>query len=206
MELPFNLINDFASTTGVGALCILGIFLIIDGREPNLFPTIEFYAQTKTWALVAVIPVFAISYVVGLFSVVVVEFTVDIFFSFFNTGISEEENLVKISFYNSEVLTQEYSKLNKEKELLYGSVIAFILIGIGGLSEIRNLRMLKKIILLGVSCAFIVSFASIVVATKTRYKIDSIVKSAEKIDNELFKKELYRELKKRETIQQKSIE
>jgi hypothetical protein len=200
MELPFNLINDFASVTGIGALCLLGIFLIIDGKEPNLFPTIEFYAKTKTWALVAVIPVFAISYVIGLFSAVIVEFVVDVIFSLFNTDISEEDNLVKISFYNSEVLTQEYSKLNKEKELLYGSVIAFVLIGIGGISEIRNLRNLKKIILIGAICAFMVSFASLIIATKTKYKIDSIIRTAEKIDDELFEKELRRELQKKRML------
>lgn len=109
MQIPFNLINDFASITGIGALCLLGIFLIIDGREKKLFPTIEFYANTKTWALVAVIPVFAISYVMGLFSVVIIEPLGNLLFSQLYPQIVEPDLLAKISFFNSDILTQEFT-------------------------------------------------------------------------------------------------
>jgi hypothetical protein len=42
---------------GVGALCILGVFLLLDGRAAHLFPTFEQYAKTSTWTVVAAIPV-----------------------------------------------------------------------------------------------------------------------------------------------------
>lgn len=195
MELPLNLINDFASVTGVGALCLLGIFLIVDGQEPNLFPTVEFYSKTKTWALVAVIPVFAISYVTGLFSVVIIEPIGTFIFSQFYPGMTESENLARISFLNADLLRQEYLRLTKEKELLYGSVLAFFLIGLGGLSEIKNLPRLRGILVLASFCAIILSLSSLYVATQKRLKSTDMVKVAVRIEKENFDVELERQIK-----------
>ncbi|MCB0632916.1 MAG: hypothetical protein R2824_12740 [Saprospiraceae bacterium] len=200
MQIPLNLINDFASITGIGALCLLGIFLIVDGKEPNLFPTIEFYAKTKTWALVAIVPVFAISYVVGLFSVVIIEPIGNFLFSQFHSEIIESENLAMISFFDSEILKQEFIRLNKEKELLYGSTLAFLLIGLGGLSETRNLPNLKKIILLGVFCAAIVSLSSLYVATQKRLKSNEIVLAAQKVETSNFNIYLERKIEEKKEL------
>src|SRR6185436_16121358 len=59
-------LGSFAGATGVGALCLLAMFLFIDGRARNLFPTVEVYAKTATWGIVAAVPVLAISYIAGL--------------------------------------------------------------------------------------------------------------------------------------------
>src|SRR4051812_27108001 len=60
-------LSNFAGPTGVGALCLLAVFLFLDGRAPDLFPTVETYAKTATWGIVAAVPVLVIAYVVGLF-------------------------------------------------------------------------------------------------------------------------------------------
>src|SRR5690242_15419631 len=59
-------LGTFAGAAGVGALCILGVFLLLDCRAPTLFPTVEEYAKTATWSAVAAVPVLAIAYVIGL--------------------------------------------------------------------------------------------------------------------------------------------
>jgi hypothetical protein len=200
MQIPFNLINDFASVTGIGALCLLGIFLIVDGRQPKLFPTIEFYAQTKTWALVAVIPVFAIAYVVGLFSVVIMEPIGNLLFGQLSSDVSEFENLSIISFLESELLSQEFTRLMKETRLLYGSAFAFILIGIGGFSEIRNLPRLKKIIIIASISAVVVSGAAMFAGTQKRIKSTTLVISAVKVDRERFNEEKLRQIELRREV------
>ncbi len=65
MSLPWQNVEGFAGVAGVGALALLGIFLILDGQVPELFPTIEFYAKTATWSIVAAIPVLSITFVLG---------------------------------------------------------------------------------------------------------------------------------------------
>lgn len=64
--MPIESAGAFAGAAGVGALCFLGIFLLLDGLSPGVFPTVEFYARTATWGIVAAVPVLAITYVVGL--------------------------------------------------------------------------------------------------------------------------------------------
>src|ERR1039458_3000987 len=59
-------LSTFAGPAGVGALCLLGVFLFLDGRAPSLFPTFEQYAKTSSWSVVAAVPVLAVSYVLGL--------------------------------------------------------------------------------------------------------------------------------------------
>ena len=34
-------LGTLAGPAGVGALCLLGVFLFLDGRAPSLFPTFE---------------------------------------------------------------------------------------------------------------------------------------------------------------------
>ena len=105
-----------------------------------------------------------------------------------------------ISFFDSEILKQEFIRLNKEKELLYGSTLAFLLIGLGGLSETRNLPNLKKIILLGVFCAAIVSLSSLYVATQKRLKSNEIVLAAQKVETSNFNIYLERKIEEKKEL------
>lgn len=54
--MPSETIAGVAGPTGVGALFVLGVFLFLDGRAPDLFPTVETYAKTATWGIVAAAP------------------------------------------------------------------------------------------------------------------------------------------------------
>jgi hypothetical protein len=65
--MPSDSITAVAGPAGVGVLGILGVFLFFNGRGPDLFPTVETYAKTATWGIVAAVPVLVIAYVLGLF-------------------------------------------------------------------------------------------------------------------------------------------
>ena len=62
MSVPWESLTGFAGPAGIGAICILAAFLFLDGQNPNLFPSVEFYAKTSTWSIVAAIPLLASSY------------------------------------------------------------------------------------------------------------------------------------------------
>jgi len=148
MTIPFQSIEAFAGATGVGALCLLAVFLMIDGRESGVFPTIEFYAKTATWGIVAAIPVLSISYVIGLLFIGFADLLMEPVYSALD--VHSAEDLVKISkaiaTQKSSALIETYLQLRQEQEILGGGGLAFILLAFGACSEVRNLSSLRKVI------------------------------------------------------------
>jgi len=144
-------ITIVAGPAGVGALFMLGVFLFLDGRAPNLFPTVEVYAKTATWGIVAAVPVLVMAYVLGLFliagAVLVVQHTF---------GPSFESKAIDIARFASlsaekSAAVQTYVQLRQDRSVLAGSAVAFVALFVGAVSEIRNLPHLKEsIVVLGV--------------------------------------------------------
>jgi hypothetical protein len=138
---------------------------------------------------------------VGLFSVVIVQPLGNLLFHLQYADVNELENLARISFFDSDVLVQEYSRLNKEKDLLYGSVLAFFLIGVGGLSEIRNLPELKRTVVLGVFAAWLISASALYVGTQKRYLGNEMIQAASKVESEFYQRTLDREVRRKAELQ-----
>ena len=155
MSFPWQTIEGFAGASGVGALCFLGIFLFLDGRAPNLYPTVEFFAKTTTWSIVAAIPVLAIIYVIGLLAMNGGELIVDRISK--SQAVQEIPDLVTIGEHDKSAITQQYLKLRQEKEILSGSFIALILLTIGAFSEISNLPSLKAVIIIAAIGSFVIA-------------------------------------------------
>jgi hypothetical protein len=149
--MPSDSITAVAGPAGVGALCILGMFLFFDGRAPELFPTVETYAKTATWGIVAAVPVLVMAYVLGLFlisgAVLAIQLT-------FGLGFEQEAtDIARLAAVSAEksAAVQTYVQLRQDRAVLAGSAVAFVVLFAGAMSEIRNLSHLKgTIILLGV--------------------------------------------------------
>lgn len=155
-------LGSFAGATGVGALCLLATFLLIDGRAPNLFPTVEVYAKTATWGIVAAVPVLAISYIAGLLVISGAECAVSR--SFGPRAETEFADLARVSKIPAKdsVAVQQFAQLRQDRAILAGSAVALVFLSFGALSEIRNLPGLKAVIL----CS---ALATVLVAAATFY-------------------------------------
>jgi hypothetical protein len=152
-------LGTFAGATGVGALCILGVFLLLDGRSPTLFPAFEEYAKTATWGVVAAVPVLAIAYVTGL--VLITASCLAIRSSFGPSLLDEATDTARVSHVSAKdsVLAQEYIKLKQERDVLGGAALAFLVLAIGALSETKNLDYLKLVIGVAAAGALIAAIA-----------------------------------------------
>jgi hypothetical protein len=152
-------LGTFAGATGVGALCILGVFLLLDGRAPALFPTLEEYAKTATWGVVAAVPVLAIAYVIGLVLITASCFAVR--GSFGPSLLDEATDTARVSSVSAKdsVLAQEYIRLKQERDVLGGAALALLVLAIGALSETKNLGHLKLIIGAAAAGALIAAIA-----------------------------------------------
>jgi hypothetical protein len=159
MPFPTDALGSFAGATGVGALFLLGVFLILDGRAPNLFPTVEVLAKTSTWGIVATVPILAISYLIGLFLLTGGSNVVQLIFGP-ATG-ADFADLARLSDLDlgKSVLAQEFSQLRQQSAVLAGSSFALIVVALGALSERRNLVNLAGIIRSAAYAVFILAAA-----------------------------------------------
>jgi hypothetical protein len=153
-----------AGPTGVGAVCILGIFLFLDGRAPELFPTVEVYAKTATWGIVAAVPLLVMSYVVGVMLVSFGELLVQVGFG--PSMADELQDLARLAANSAEesAAVQSYLQLRHDRGVLAGSAIAFIVLCAGAISEIRNLGNLKGPILSLAASALVLAASTYLLA------------------------------------------
>ena len=139
MAGPTDSIGAFAGATGVGALCILGVFLLLDGRAPALFPTVETYAKTATWGVVVAIPVLAIAYVIGLTLITASSFAIR--GTFGPSLLDEAADAARVSSIKEKesVLAKEYLQFKQERDVLGGAALALIVLAAGAWSDSINL-------------------------------------------------------------------
>lgn len=139
---------------------MLGIFLFLDGRAPDLFPTVEVYAKTATWGVVAAVPLLVIAYVVGLFLISGMEIGVgSVFEQRFDRDAADLAQVAALSAEKSAAV-QVFVQLKQDRGVLAGSSFALILLVGGAVSEIRNLPNLRTpIIVLAVGVGILAAAA-----------------------------------------------
>lgn len=147
MKDAADALGSVAGATGVGTLCLLALFLFLDGRASGLFPTFEQYAKTATWGIVAAVPFLAIAYVVGLAVMNAGSAAVSATFGpTLAEEIADTHRLADLDLSKS-VLAQTYVQLRQEREVLSGAALGLLLLAVGALSEIRNLPALKNVVI-----------------------------------------------------------
>jgi hypothetical protein len=146
MKDAADALGSVAGATGVGTLCLLALFLFLDGRAPTLFPTFEQYAKTATWGIVAAVPVLAIGYVVGVAMMNAAGTAVRLTFGpHLDVEIGDTSKLANLDAGKS-VLVQAFVQLRQERDVLGGAAIALLLLAVGALSEVPNLPGLKAVV------------------------------------------------------------
>jgi hypothetical protein len=124
---PPNL-ESFSGATAVGALVFVDLALVADAFADNLFPAINIYAQTPTWAIVVAVPLLSLIYLLGILSLGAGEVLLSRLCCP-GTFSPEEDSVALISC--SEPTISRYQRYWQEGQLLAGSVVAFGLLALG---------------------------------------------------------------------------
>ncbi len=155
MSAPSETLTGFAGPAGVGAIGFLAVFLFLDGRNSKLLPNVEAYAKTSTWSVVAALPTLALIYVFGVVIICVSQLISQYLGHLI--GIPSPPNpadILRLGIEKDSIKAQIFLKCYQEHEVLTGSGIALVLLGIGSLSERSNLPELSGVI--GLSSAIVV--------------------------------------------------
>jgi hypothetical protein len=128
--VPFSWQNvqGFSGATAVGALTVIGLILIANAFATNLFPAIDFYARTPTWAIVVAIPAVALTYLLGLLSTGAAEVLL------VSTRLVDSDALIADHIAVSargDFVASRFHQLRQEAELLAGGSIGLVLLAGG---------------------------------------------------------------------------
>ena len=120
MPILFQSIQGFAGASGVGILCLVGLFLIASVFADNLPAVAALVISNSNWSAVATLPVLVVSYVIGLLAIALVDG---------GTRITASD----ISVLSDGPVAARYGQLEQEAEILSGSVVGFLLFSVAAL-------------------------------------------------------------------------
>jgi hypothetical protein len=180
MESLRSSIENLTGMLSIGSLCILGTFMVLDGRT-NIFQVLETYGKTATWAIVAAIPALVISYVVGVFAVTAAMLILRRIRWLYRP--EDHTGLITVARFGNNVITNSYQELSRQRRLLEGAMIGFITIAIGAWSETANFpesRPIGLALIFGsLALALFCPFFSAILAKEERFLVAEVTRLSE---------------------------
>jgi len=128
MQMSWQNVEGYSGATAVGAVVLVDLILIANAFADNLFPVINDYAKTATWAIVVAIPLLSLTYLLGLVCMGTAE--VLLIWSCLVDGRALTNDAVAVTA-RGELVAGRFHQLRQEAELLAGGVIAFALLALG---------------------------------------------------------------------------
>jgi hypothetical protein len=174
MEIPWQSIQGFSGATAVGSLVLVDLALIADAFADNLFPVINLYSQTPTWAIVVAIPLVSLVYLIGLLSIGAGEAALVWFRGADNIALTEDTLVLAAA---SDAIAARYQQLRQEAELLAGSVIAFGLLAVGSALHAWRIGGWRRFLTAVATAAVIFAIASVALSIR-RYATASRLATA----------------------------
>ena len=120
MPTLFQSIQGFAGASGVGVLCLVGLFLTVSVFAGNLPVLTTRFLDSPNWSQVATLPVLVVAYVIGLLAIALVDR---------GTRLTR----AGIGALSQAAIAARYGQLEQEAEILSGSVVSFVLLGFAAL-------------------------------------------------------------------------
>ena len=105
---------------GVGVLCLGGLFLTVSVFADNLPAAATLLLASSNWSAVATLPVLVVAYVIGLLAIALVDRGPRL-------THSRRRALSQVQ------VQRRYGQLEQEAEILSGSVVGFVLLGVAAL-------------------------------------------------------------------------
>lgn len=143
-------LEEVTGYLGIGALELLAAFFIIDGYS-NFFELVEWYSKTSSWAILFTVPGIVIAYVLGVVSVATFEIFIPV------PVVLTPEVFAQAVKSKSEPLLRRYSEVERVARLLNGASLAFLLIAVGLLAEVRMLGRFGFVGYVGAFCAVVLT-------------------------------------------------
>lgn len=128
MQIPWQSIQEFSGATAVGALVLVDLALIANAFADNLFPVIDIYSRTSTWAIVVAIPLLSLTYLLGLLCTGAAELALIRLRLVDANALSED--IIAVTA-RGEFVAGRFQQLRQEAELLAGGAIALALLAVG---------------------------------------------------------------------------
>ena len=128
MEMPWQSLQGLSGATAIGALVFVDLALVANSFADNLFPVINVYSQTPTWAIVVAIPLISLAYLLGILSIGASEIML------IGVHLLDKKALVEDIIAVSgrgEYAGARFQQIRQEAELLAGGTIAFALLALG---------------------------------------------------------------------------
>jgi len=149
---------------GIGAITVLGLFLLVDGAQIGVFELIETYGNSTTWGIVGIVPTAVVTYIVGVFCLGAADLVLSKLSAF---QPPTPADVLNISRTGSALLEQAYSDHTRNFELLKGAAISFVILSVGSLAEASNLPSNRSVIWLAVLAALGLSPLSLLFAHRS---------------------------------------
>lgn len=177
MQIPWQNIQGFSGATAVGSIVFIDLALIANAFASNLFPTINLYAQTPTWAIVVAIPLLSLVYLIGVLSIG----TGEALLGWLRVGeaIALAEDATALIGCN-DVVVGTYQRLRQEAELLAGSVVAFGLLAVGSTLHAWRIAGWRRFLVAAAIAAIILAAGSLALAIRRFASAKSIAKAVQR--------------------------
>jgi hypothetical protein len=120
MSTLFQSIQGFAGASGVGVLCLLGLFLIVSVFAENLPAVATLLLGSNNWTAIATLPILVVAYVIGLLAIALVD-------------RGNRLPASHIGALSEAPVAARYGQLEQEAEILSGSVVGFVLLSVAAL-------------------------------------------------------------------------
>src|SRR6266496_1204320 len=179
--IPWQNIQGFSGAAAIGSIVFVDLALIANAFADNLFPVIDLYSQTTTWAIVIAFPVLALVYLIGLLSIGAGEAALLWLRLVSRTDLAED--ILGLPGLPS-ILAARYQQLRQDAEILAGSAIAFSLLAAGSLLYAWRIEGWRRFLSAVVVCAIIFAVGSIVLAIR-RYVDAHLLASSDSLTAEV---------------------
>jgi Kef-type K+ transport system membrane component KefB len=170
--MPTASVETITGRLGVGSICFLAFFFVIDGMQIGVFHLVETYGDSVTFGIVAALSTAVVAYIFGVFCVGTADLVLSRFAAFKEP---DPEKLYALSISGGDLLKQSYSEIIRILELLKGLFIAFLLLALGTVLDASNMLGYKNIVILAFIIAIALSVLSLLFARRSVIKAKRIL-------------------------------
>jgi hypothetical protein len=161
--VPWQSIQGFSGATAVGSLVFVDWVLITNAFADNLFPVINLYSQSPTWAIVTAIPVLSLAYLLGLLCIGAGEALLVVFRLIPASSLDEGQMACSEL---SDFIAARYQQLRQDAEVLAGSALALGLLAVAASLHAWRIDGWRRFLLSVAVCATLVALGSLALSVR----------------------------------------
>jgi hypothetical protein len=168
-----NAITELSGSIGIGALHVLGLFFILDGRFAFL-GFVEPYAYAASWNIFVTLLVLLVSHVLGVLSMLVSDAVLS---HLFNNRYSLAPLFVQVTLTKSEQLMARYLETERLQRFLAGVALSFLTLSLGSWSEVRMMGSYGAVGYVGMALSVLACCGCVALAMRMRSSFAYVVEA-----------------------------